>query len=175
MFFLKLSELSPDFYDLLVICNTYTKTNTLCASDTPVADSATKPIYSENPPFRTINLKFGDKDVVARVVYEGENAFRVTVGEREYRATGSAVFHPEANFTELTCDIEGAVSKQRVLVAGPSVRLFTADGSITFEQRLPKFLSQQGRRRRRRNSVSSKQDDHCGHLAHAHLPRSTIR
>ena len=117
-----------------------------------MADSAIKPIYSENPPFRTINLKFGDKDVVARVVYEGENAFRVTVGEREYRATGSAVFHPEANFTELTCDIEGAVSKQRVLVAGPSVRLFTADGSITFEQRLPKFLSQQGRRRRR-NSV----------------------
>ena len=128
-------------------------TNTLCASDTPVADSAIKPIYSENhPPFRTINLKFGDKDVVARVVYEGENAFRVTVGEREYRATGFAVFHPEANFTELTCDIEGAVSMQRVLVAGPSVRLFTADGSVTFEQRLPKFLSQQGRRR---NSVKS--------------------
>ena len=108
-----------------------------------MADSAIKPIYFEIPPFRTINLKFGDKDISARVVYEGENAFRVTVGEREYRATGSAVFHPEANFTELTCDIEGAVSKQRVLVAGPSVRLFTADGSITFEQRLPKFLSQQ--------------------------------
>ena len=101
------------------------------------------------------------------MVYEGENAFRVTVGEREYRATGSAVFHPEANFTELTCDIEGAVSKQRVLVAGPSVRLFTADGSITFEQRLPKFLSQQGRRR---NSVSSN-----GQMPHAHLPRSNIR
>jgi len=92
---------------------------------------------------RTINLKFGEKDVAARVVYENENTFKVTVGEKEYRATGSFVFHPEENFTELTCNIDGSVSKQRVLVNGPSVRLFTADGSITFEQRLPKFLSQQ--------------------------------
>ena len=93
---------------------------------------------------RTIKLKFGEKDVAARVVYESENTFRVTVGEKEYRATGSIAFHPEDNFTELTCNIDGNVSKQRVLVRGPSVRLFTADGSITFEQRLPKFLSQQG-------------------------------
>ena len=78
------------------------------------------------------------------MVYESENTFRVTVGEKEYRATGSIAFHPEDNFTELTCNIDGNVSKQRVLVRGPSVRLFTADGSITFEQRLPKFLSQQG-------------------------------
>ena len=92
---------------------------------------------------RTIKLKFGEKDVTARVVYEGENAFRVTVGEKEYRATGSTVFHPEDNFTELTCNINGNVSKQRILVNGPSVRLFTADGSTTFEHKLPKFLSQQ--------------------------------
>ena len=92
---------------------------------------------------RTIKLKYGGKDVVARVVYESENTFRVTVGGKEYRATGSFVFHPEQNFTELTCNIDGNVSKQRVLVRGPDVRLFTADGSVTFEQKLPKFLSQQ--------------------------------
>ncbi len=41
------------------------------------------------------------------------------------------------------CNIDGDISNQRVLIDGETVRLFTADGSVNFTQKLPKFLSQQ--------------------------------
>jgi 3-methylcrotonyl-CoA carboxylase alpha subunit len=90
---------------------------------------------------RTINLTAGEKNVAVRVVYETENSYILTLGDNEYRVKGTLVYHPASNHTELTCDIGGSVSKQRVLLDGASVRLFTADGSVNFSQRLPKFLS----------------------------------
>ena len=44
---------------------------------------------------RTINLKSGDKNVSARVIYDSENSYRVCLGDKEHTVTGSLVFHPE--------------------------------------------------------------------------------
>jgi 3-methylcrotonyl-CoA carboxylase alpha subunit len=91
---------------------------------------------------RTVDLTtVGDENVSARVVYDSGNCFKITVGDQQYNVAGSLKHHTKANFTELTCTIDGSVSKQRVLLSGPTVRLFTADGSVTFSHRLPKFLS----------------------------------
>ena len=40
--------------------------------------------------------------------------------------------NPQRNFTELVADIDGAVSKQRVLAGPDSVTLYTKDGSKEF-------------------------------------------
>ena len=40
--------------------------------------------------------------------------------------------NPQRNFTELVADIDGAMSKQRVLAGPDSVTLYTKDGSKEF-------------------------------------------
>ena len=47
--------------------------------------------------------------------------------------------NPQRNFTELVTDIDGDISKQRVVVTEHSVTLYTKDGSLEFIRPLPKF------------------------------------
>ena len=47
--------------------------------------------------------------------------------------------------TELECDIDGAISKRRVVYrkdGSGTIRLFGENGSLTFSRKLPKFLTQ---------------------------------
>ena len=47
--------------------------------------------------------------------------------------------------TELECDIDGAMSKRRVVYRTDGtgiIRLFGENGSLTFQRKLPKFLTQ---------------------------------
>ena len=44
--------------------------------------------------------------------------------------------NPQRNFTELVADIDGAVSKQRVLAGPDSVTLYTKDGSKEFSVKI---------------------------------------
>ena len=45
---------------------------------------------------------------------------------------------------ELTCSVDGQISKQRVVIHGPNIKLFNRDfGALVFTQKVPKFLSQQ--------------------------------
>ena len=47
--------------------------------------------------------------------------------------------NPQRNFTELVTDIDGDISRQRVVVTEHSVTLYTKDGSVEFIKPLPKF------------------------------------
>ena len=44
--------------------------------------------------------------------------------------------NPQRNFTELVADIDGSVSKQRVLAGPDSVTLYTKDGSKEFSVKI---------------------------------------
>ena len=92
---------------------------------------------------RTLDLQVGGKAVSALVTYVDENNFKVQIGESEYAVSGSLVPNLLDNFTQLTCIVNGAATKSRVLLSGESIRLFGAQGSTTFTHKLPKFLSSQ--------------------------------
>ena len=53
--------------------------------------------------------------------------------------TAKLCHNPQRNFTELVTDIDGDISKQRVLVTEHAVTLYTKDGSVEFDRPLPKF------------------------------------
>lgn len=91
---------------------------------------------------RTIHLTFGDQTFNPRIVYQDNGTYRVYVGDKSYEVKGSLKFHPEANFTELTCSVDGSISKQRVLLDASQVRLFTAEGGLKFDHKVPKFVSE---------------------------------
>merc|ERR1711973_665375 len=50
----------------------------------------------------------------------------------------------QRNFTELVTDIDGDISKQRVVVNADTVTLFTKEGSKEFRKPLPKYKSAGG-------------------------------
>ena len=92
---------------------------------------------------RTLNLNIGDQTVSPRVIYLGGNKFKIAIGEETFDVSGQLERHEEANFTELTADISGISSKERVLIQQNQIRLFTRDGSVSFTHKPPKFMSQQ--------------------------------
>jgi 3-methylcrotonyl-CoA carboxylase alpha subunit len=92
---------------------------------------------------RTLSLENGGKVLSPQVIYLGDDVYKVIVGGVEHTVSGRLERHEEANFTELICNIDGAVSKQRVLLQGAQVRLFTHQGSVNFAHSTPKFLSLQ--------------------------------
>ena len=49
--------------------------------------------------------------------------------------------NPQRNFTELVTDIDGDISKQRVVVNSDTVTLFTKEGSKEFRKPLPRYKS----------------------------------
>ena len=58
---------------------------------------------------------------------------------RTYSVNAKLCYNPQRNFTELVTDIDGDISKQRILVTEQAVTLYTKDGSYEFTRPLPKF------------------------------------
>ena len=58
---------------------------------------------------------------------------------RTYSVNAKLSYNPQRNFTELVTDIDGDISKQRILVTEQAVILYTKDGSYEFIRPLPKF------------------------------------
>ena len=52
--------------------------------------------------------------------------------------------NPQRNFTELVTDIDGDISKQRVVVDGDSITLYTKEGSQEFSKPVPKHRNMGG-------------------------------
>ena len=58
---------------------------------------------------------------------------------RTYSVNAKLCHNPHRNFTELVTDIDGDISKQRILVTEQAVILYTKDGSYEFVRPMPKF------------------------------------
>ena len=52
--------------------------------------------------------------------------------------------NPQRNFTELVTDIDGEISKQRVVVGGDCITLYTKEGSQEFSKPVPKYRNAAG-------------------------------
>merc|ERR1719402_1739128 len=89
---------------------------------------------------RTVNLNHGGNKYSASVVVRGGGKFTVTLDGVDHAVNGKLVARPETNHTELVCDFDGAISRQRVLVTNEAVTVFTKDGSLEFTKQVPKFM-----------------------------------
>jgi 3-methylcrotonyl-CoA carboxylase alpha subunit len=70
----------------------------------------------------------------------GGGKFTVTLDGVDHAVNGKLVARPETNHTELVCDLDGAISRQRVLVTNEAVTVYTKDGSLEFTKHVPKFM-----------------------------------
>jgi len=89
---------------------------------------------------RTVNLNHGGNKYSASVVVLGGGKFTVTLDGVDHAVNGKLVARPETNHTELVCDLDGAISRQRVLVTNEAVTVYTKDGSLEFTKQVPKFM-----------------------------------
>jgi 3-methylcrotonyl-CoA carboxylase alpha subunit len=90
---------------------------------------------------RRVDLLYKDTPYTASVLSLGANKYTVTVDGADYNVSGKLVPKPETNHTELVCDIQGNISKQRILVNKTGVTLYTRDGSYEFGLPMPKYLT----------------------------------
>merc|ERR1711971_1400570 len=78
-----------------------------------------------------------------KLVHDGGH-FLVTIGDQAYRVGGKLVPSPETNSTELVCDVDGTITRQRVRITKEGITLYTRDGSVEFSKPLPKYQLQGG-------------------------------
>merc|ERR1719412_2756828 len=75
----------------------------------------------------------------------GNNRYKVQLQEGIVLDVSARLHKVSGNVTELECDIGGAMSKRRVVYRTDGtgvIRLFGESGSLTFQRKLPKFLTQ---------------------------------
>jgi len=90
---------------------------------------------------RTVNLIHDGQTYTATVVSLGGNKYKITLGDSVHEVSGKLVDHPETNHTELVCNNQGNITKQRLLANKTGVTLFTKEGSYEFGVPVPKFLT----------------------------------
>jgi 3-methylcrotonyl-CoA carboxylase alpha subunit len=93
---------------------------------------------------RPLELTIGETDTTAKstVTYLGAKNFTMAIGNKSYQVSG--FIHHNDNVTELTCSVDGVISKQRVVYNCHQLKMFSRDhGSVVFKQALPIFLSEQ--------------------------------
>merc|ERR1711973_593209 len=88
-----------------------------------------------------VSLTHEGKSMSARVTSMGGNQFSVKIGDKNYSVNAKLTQNHQRNFTELVTDIDGDISKQRVVVNADTVTLFTKEGSKEFRKPLPKYKS----------------------------------
>jgi len=88
-----------------------------------------------------VSLTHEGKSMSARVTSMGGNQFSVKIGDKNYSVNAKLTQNHQRNFTELVTDIDGDISKQRVVVNSDTVTLFTKEGSKEFRKPLPKYKS----------------------------------
>jgi len=92
--------------------------------------------------YRTVRLNHGETTHSVGVSAQGGGRYLVTVGDSTHLVTGRLHHSRETNSTELVCDIDGAISRQRILLTDSSLTLYTRDGSVEFTKPVPKYQLQ---------------------------------
>jgi 3-methylcrotonyl-CoA carboxylase alpha subunit len=93
---------------------------------------------------KKVSLKSGNTECEVTVICMGRNKYKIQLEDGQIFSI-SANLKTEGNVTELECDIDGAISRQRVVYrtdGSGQIRLFGEHGSTKFERKLPKFLTQ---------------------------------
>jgi len=90
---------------------------------------------------RQVNLVFDGTNFCASVLSRGNSCYTITLDGVEYEVSGRINPKPETNHTEIVCDIQGSISKQRVLITKEGLTLFTRSGSYEFSLPVPKYLT----------------------------------
>jgi len=151
------TEFIPRHYDSLFPEKTVSDIS-LCEAvvASVLSDSSIKPKLSLDPtsPFahltgarfnhnlqQIVSLTHEGKSMSARVTSMGGNQFSVKIGDKNYSVNAKLTQNHQRNFTELVTDIDGDISKQRVVVNADTVTLFTKEGSKEFRKPLPKYKS----------------------------------
>ena len=94
---------------------------------------------------KKVSLKFGETELETTVVSLGGNHYNVQLPDGRVFDVSANLNKIGSNVTELECDIDGAISKRRVVYrtdGSGTVRMFGENGSLTFHRKLPKFLTQ---------------------------------
>jgi len=89
--------------------------------------------------YRTVTLTHAGVSHSVGVTSKGSGQYTFTVGDQTYSVTGKLTTNVDLNFTELVTDIDGSISKQRVLVVGDNLNLYTKKGSYEFTKPVPKY------------------------------------
>merc|ERR1719436_2230851 len=89
--------------------------------------------------YHTLALLNGDTVHSVGVCHQGQGRFLLTVGDRSYSVTGRLHHNKEHNYTELVCDIDGNITKQRVLRTGDTLTVYDRQGSLQFTKPVPKY------------------------------------
>ena len=94
--------------------------------------------------YRTVKLIHEGVEHSVGVSAQGGGQFLVTVGDKTFKVGGRLLPSPETNSTELVCDVDGTISRQRVRITKEGITLYTRDGSVEFSKPLPKYQLQGG-------------------------------
>jgi len=89
--------------------------------------------------YRTVVLTHGEVTHSVGVSSQGAGQYNFTIGDKTYAVGGKLTTNTELNYTELVTDLDGSISKQRVLVSGDTLSLYTRAGSFDFTKPVPKY------------------------------------
>jgi len=89
--------------------------------------------------YRTVVLTHAGVTHSVGVTSQGAGNFTFTIGDTKYSVSGKLSTNSDMNYTELVTDIDGSISKQRVLVSGDNLALYTKQGSYEFSKPTPKY------------------------------------
>merc|ERR1712179_472980 len=89
--------------------------------------------------YRTVVLTHAGVTHSVGVTSQGAGHFSFTIGDKKYSVSGKLSTNTDMNYTELVTDIDGSISKQRVLVTGDNLALYTKQGSYEFSKPTPKY------------------------------------
>jgi len=153
------TEFIPRHYDTLFPTKTVSHT-TLCQAVLATVLSETNNQVSSldlNSPFstltgarfnhhlyRTVTLNHAGNEHQVGVTNQGGGQYTLKVGDNTYQVSGKLSHNNHLNFTELVSDIDGEISKQRLMSESQSLTLFTKDGSLEFSKPTPKFMLEGG-------------------------------
>merc|ERR1719334_1303317 len=94
--------------------------------------------------YRTVKLIHEGVQYSVGVSAQGGGQYLVTVGDASYKVGGKLVPSPDTNSTELVCDVDGTITRQRVRITNEGITLYTRDGSVEFSKPVPKYQLQGG-------------------------------
>jgi len=89
--------------------------------------------------YRTVVLTHGGVTHSVGVASQGAGQYSFTIGDQTFAVSGKLTTNTDLNFTELVTDVDGSISKQRLLVHGDNLTLYTKKGSYEFTKPSPKY------------------------------------
>jgi len=148
------TEFIPRHYDTLFPSKVLSN-STLCEAvlATVLSENIAQPSANDmNSPFnsltgarfnhlmhRTVVLSHAGGNYTVSVTSKGSGVYNFTIGDQTFTVGGKLKKNDDLNFTELVTDIDGTITKQRVLIDEGNLTLFTKKGSYEFSKPVPKY------------------------------------